>query len=122
MCYTEEATLSCHYHPESKVYTGIHSWYGTSVGLDTYIMICIPHYGFPGGLVLKSWPGKQETWVQSPDQEDSPGEGNGNTLQYSGLEISWTEEPGGLQYLGSQRVRHNLATKKQQQQHTPLYY
>ena len=85
MCYTEEATLSCHYHPESKVYTGIHSWYGTSVGLDTYIMICIPHYGFPGGLVLKSWPGKQETWVQSPDQEDSPGEGNGNTLQYSGL-------------------------------------
>ena len=25
----------------------------------------------------------------------SPGEGNGNLLQYSCLEISWTEEPGG---------------------------
>ena len=31
-------------------------------------------------------------------------------------EIPWTEEPGGLQSLGSQRVRHNSATKEQQQQ------
>ena len=30
-------------------------------------------------------------------------------------EISWTEEPGQLQSMGSQRVGHNLATKKQQQ-------
>ena len=27
----------------------------------------------------------------------SPGEGNGDPLQYSCLEIPWTEEPGGLQ-------------------------
>jgi len=26
-------------------------------------------------------------------------------------EISWTEEPGGLQSMGSQRVRHNISTK-----------
>ena len=25
----------------------------------------------------------------------------------------WTEKPGGLQSMGSQRVRHNLATKQQ---------
>ena len=30
-------------------------------------------------------------------------------------EIPWTEEPGGLQSMGSQRVGHNLATKQQQQ-------
>ena len=30
-------------------------------------------------------------------------------------EIPWTEEPGGPQSMGSQRVRHNLATKQQQQ-------
>ena len=36
----------------------------------------------------------------------SPGEGNGNPLQYSCLEIPWTEEPGGLQSTGSQRVGH----------------
>ena len=27
--------------------------------------------------------------------------------------ISWTEEPGGLQFMGLQRVGHNLATKQQ---------
>ena len=27
-------------------------------------------------------------------------------------EIPWTEEPGGLQSMGSQRVGHNLATKQ----------
>ena len=32
-----------------------------------------------------------------------PGEGNGNPLQHS-WKIPWTEEPGGLQSLGSQRV------------------
>ena len=36
-----------------------------------------------------------------------PGEGNGNPLQYSCLKIPWTEEPGGLQSMGSQRVRQN---------------
>ena len=46
----------------------------------------------------------------------SPGEGNGNPLQYSCWEIPWTEEPGGLQFMGSQRVRHDLATKQQYQQ------
>ena len=30
-------------------------------------------------------------------------------------EIPWTEEPGGLQSMVSQRVRHDLATKQQQQ-------
>ena len=29
--------------------------------------------------------------------------------------IPWTEEPGGLQFKGSQRDRHNLATQRQQQ-------
>ena len=29
-------------------------------------------------------------------------------------EIPWTEEPAGLQSLGSQRLGHNLATKQQQ--------
>ena len=32
----------------------------------------------------------------------SPGEGNGNPLQYSCLENPWTEEPGGLQSMGLQ--------------------
>ena len=37
----------------------------------------------------------------------SPGEGNGNPLQYSCLGNLMEEEPGGLQSMGSQRVGHN---------------
>ena len=46
----------------------------------------------------------QETWVRSLSWED-PLEGematHSNILVW---EILWTEEPGGLQYMGSQRV------------------
>ena len=38
------------------------------------------------------------------------GEGNGNPLQYSCLEIPRTEEPGRLQSMGSRRVGHDWAT------------
>ena len=41
------------------------------------------------------------------------GEGSISLLQYSCLEIPGTEERGGLQSTGWQRVRHNLATKQQ---------
>ena len=43
-----------------------------------------------------------------PGSRRSPGEGNGNPLQYSCLEDVWTEKPGGLQSMGSQRVGHDL--------------
>ena len=48
-----------------------------------------------------------------PESGRSPGEGNGNPLQYSSWEIPWTEESGGLQSMGSQRVRYDLVTKQQ---------
>ena len=37
----------------------------------------------------------------------SPGEEKGYPLQYSCLRIPWTEEPGGLESMGSQRVGHD---------------
>ena len=46
----------------------------------------------------------------NPGLERSPGEGNGNPLQYYCLEIPWTEEPGRLQSVGSQRVGHNFTS------------
>ena len=42
-----------------------------------------------------------------PGMERSPGEGNGNPLQYSCLGNPCAEEPGGLQSMGSRRVKHN---------------
>ena len=46
-----------------------------------------------------------------PGSGRSPGRGNGNPLQYSCLEILWTEEPGGLQSMGSQELDTTEATK-----------
>ena len=46
-----------------------------------------------------------------PGSERSPGGGSGNPLQYSYWETPWIEEPGGLQSMGSPRVRHDLATE-----------
>ena len=43
-----------------------------------------------------------------PGSGRSPGVGNGNPLQYSCLENPMDRgEPGGLQLVGSQRVRHD---------------
>ena len=36
--------------------------------------------------MVKNLPAMRETWVQSLGQEDSPGKGNGSSLQYSCLE------------------------------------
>ena len=56
----------------------------------------------------------QKTQVQSLGRED-PLEKE-MTTYYSILaeEIPWTEEPGGLQSMGLQRVGHDLAAKQQQ--------
>ena len=42
--------------------------------------------GFPGGSVVKNPPAMQETQIGSQGLGRSPGEGNGNPLQYSCLE------------------------------------
>ena len=48
-------------------------------------------------------------------------EGMATPLHILAWRIPWTEEPVGLQSIGSQRVRHNLATKTTQQQQPYLY-
>ena len=46
-------------------------------------------------------------WVQSLDQEDPLEEGMATHSSILVWRILWTEEPGGLQCMGSQRVRHS---------------
>ena len=50
-------------------------------------------------------PAKKETWVQSPGWEDPLGEEMANHSRILAWEIPWTEEPGGLPFIGLQRVR-----------------
>ena len=50
--------------------------------------------GFPDGSVVKTLPANAGDVGLTPGSGRSPGEGNGNPLQYSG--IPWTEKPGRL--------------------------
>ena len=56
---------------------------------------------------VKNRPAMQETQVRSLGQEDPLEEGMATHSSIPAWRIPWTEEPGGLQSLGSQRVRHN---------------
>ena len=49
----------------------------------------------------------QDTWVQSLGWEDPMEKEMANHSSILAWKISWTEELGGLQSMGSQRVRHN---------------
>ena len=53
----------------------------------------------------------QETWVQSLGQEDALEEEMATHSSTLPWKIPWTEEPGELQSMGSQRVRCDLATE-----------
>ena len=56
--------------------------------------------GFHGGSDDKESAFNAKDSGSIPGSERSPEEGNANPLQYSCLEISWTEDPGGLQSPG----------------------
>ena len=58
-------------------------------------------------LVVKNLPAKQETRVQSLGQEDPLEKGMATHSSIPAWRIPWAEEPGGLQSIGSQRVRHD---------------
>ena len=50
---------------------------------------------------------QSQTQLKRLSMHAGTGEGNGNPLQYSCWRIPWTEEPGGLLSMGSQRVGHD---------------
>ena len=62
---------------------------------------------------LKHLPPMRETWVQSLDQEDPLEKEMATHSSILAWRIPWTEEPSGLQSMGSQRVRHDWATSIQ---------
>ena len=56
----------------------------------------------------------QKTWVRSLGLEDLLEKEMATLATIFAWETSWTEEPGGLQSIGSQRIGHGLVTKQQQ--------
>ena len=67
-------------------------------------MVCL---GFPGGSAVKSLPATREMWVPSLGWEDPLEEEMANHSCILAWEIPWTGEPGGLQFMGLQRVRRD---------------
>jgi len=66
--------------------------------------------GFPGGAVVKNLPANAGDAGNAgfiPGLGRSPGVGNGNHSSNLSWRIPWTEEPGGLQSMGSQRLGHD---------------
>ena len=65
--------------------------------------------GFPDGSAVKNLPvmqETQETWVQSLGREDPLEKEMATHSSILAWRIPRTEEPGGLQSIGSQSVRH----------------
>ena len=54
--------------------------------------------------MIKNLPAMQETQVRSLGQEDPLEEGVATHSSFLAWRIAWTEDPGGLQSMGSQRV------------------
>ena len=66
---------------------------------------------FNGASLVAEWyrtcPPMQEMWVQSLDREDPLEKGMATHFSILAWQVSWTEEPGRLQSIGSQRVGNN---------------
>ena len=56
---------------------------------------------------IKNMPAMWETWFQSLGQEDPLEESMATHPRILAWRIPWTEEPGGLQSMESQRAGHN---------------
>ena len=63
--------------------------------------------GFPDSSAVKNLPAMQETQVQFLGQEDPLEKEMAIHSSILAWKIPWMEEPGGLQFMGSQRVGHD---------------
>ena len=80
-------------------FTVIFSW--------VYVIV----WGFPGGSDSKESACSAGDPGSVPGSGRSPGEGHGNPLLYIRVwRIPWTEEPGKLQFIGSQRTGNDWAS------------
>ena len=91
--------------------TRVSTWWdwGFFFFFSCFILCC-----FPSGSVVKNPPSMQETqetWVWSLGGEDPLEKEMATHSRILACRIPWTEEPGGLQSMGSQSVGHNWATK-----------
>ena len=82
----------------------------SSINIFNNYLAAHANWGFPGGSEVNNLPvmqKTQDTQVQSLCREDSLEEGVATNSSILAWRILRTEEPGGLQSMGLQRVGHN---------------
>ena len=82
------------------------------------ILGCFIEVSFPGVSRVKNLPAVKKTPVQSLGWGDPLEKEMATHSSLVAWEIPWTEEPGWLLPIGSQRVRYNWAAKQPQQSTT----
>ena len=102
------------WHIEGSTFTASFVFYGRSIPPLSIFLISHKGMGFPGGSVVNNPPANARAagdagW--SLGQEDPLEAEMATHSSILARIIPWTEEPGGLQSMGSQRVRHDWATE-----------
>ena len=97
ICYFSISYLLCYFFPEERpiglIYRLICSVFVTVASLVTQ--------------TVKNPPAVQETWVRSLGQEDPLEKSMAPLSSVLAWRIPWAEGPGGLQFMGSQKVGHD---------------
>ena len=97
------------------MYSGLHLTSGPLMQL--WIEHCQQEKGASQvAQTVKNLPTMWEAWVQSLVWEDPLEEGMATHSSILAWRIPWAEEPGKLQSMGLQRVRHDWATKQEQEE------
>ena len=103
-----QSLVSCLLDPPLPPQTGERQWVQLrDSGEATLWYVPKALLGFPGGLDGKASARNAGDLGSIPGLEGSPGEGDGNPLQYLAWKIPWTEKHGRLQSMGLQRVGHD---------------
>ena len=85
------------------------SYYPTSGDKDTSSTLLAQegYISWEMAQTVKSLPVMWETWVQSLGWEDPLNKGTATRSSILAWRIPWTEEPCGIQSMGSQRIEHD---------------
>ena len=75
-----------------------------------------PHRRQPSDSMVKNPPAMQEMWVRSLGGEDPLEEGMATHSSILAWRIPWTQEPGWLQSIGSQRGGHDRVSEHTQEE------
>ena len=80
------------------------------VWLNSNLIACSGGWVSLVAQLVKNPPAMRETWIRSLGWEDHLEKEIATHSSILAWRIPWTKVPGGLQFMGLQRVRHNWAT------------